>query len=172
MREAVGNIWDLVQPTEAIVITTNGTVTKDGRGVMGRGVAFQAKTRIKGIERLLGDYLLTEGNHAWFLGRGSENFPQFPQYGIIFMPVKHNWWEKADTDLIVRSAHEVVALADREQALYERANAVAGHPERVEWANIWMPRPGCGAGRLDWADVKPLIEPILDDRFITCAFDG
>jgi hypothetical protein len=95
-----------------------------------------------------------------------------PQYGIIFMPVKHNWWEKADPELIVQSAHEVVALADREQALYKRANESNGHPERVEWANIWMPRPGCGNGRLRWEDVKPRIEPILDDRFIAVTYDG
>jgi hypothetical protein len=164
MREAFGDLWDLVQPTEAIVITTNGTVTKEGRGVMGRGVAFQAKTKIKGIERLLGDYITRDGNHAWYLARGSEMFDG-PQYGIIFMPVKHNWWEKADPELIVRSAQEMVVLADREQHLH-------GFASHTEWANIYMGRPGCGNGKLRWEDVKPLLDPILDDRFIAVTYDG
>ena len=31
---------------------------------------------------------------------------------------------------------------------------------------VYMARPGCGNGQLKWEDVKPLIAPILDDRFI------
>lgn len=164
MREGYGNLWDLVQPTEAIVITTNGTIAFNGRGVMGRGIALEAKRRIKGIERILGDHLATHGNHAWYLARGSDKYPG-PQFGIIFMPVKHEWWQNADPDLIVQSAHELVKLADAEQRIFEPA-------AHIEWENIWMPRPGCGNGHLDWDDVRPLIEPILDDRFIAVTFGG
>lgn len=160
MREATGNIWDLVQPTEAIVITTNGTVTKEGRGVMGRGIALEAKQKVKGIDKMLGHYLVSQGNHAWYLARAAE-WSGGPQYGLICMPVKHQWHQDADPELIVRSAQEMVELANREQH-------IAG-PD--EWANIWMPRPGCGNGRLDWSLVKPLIEDILDDRFIAVTFD-
>lgn len=167
MREATGNLWDLVQPTEAIVITTNGDVGKNGRAVMGRGIALEAKRRVQGIDRLLADQILRYGNHAWFLARGQLG----PQFSIIFMPVKHHWHEAADPALIVRSAREMVHLADREQAMYARANLTTGSTT-VEWANIWMPRPGCGAGRLDWGDVKPLIAPVLDDRFVAVTFDA
>ncbi len=31
---------------------------------------------------------------------------------------------------------------------------------------VYLVRPGCGNGQLKWEDVKPLIAPILDDRFI------
>ena len=32
---------------------------------------------------------------------------------------------------------------------------------------VYMPMPGCSNGRLDWTtQVRPLIEPLLDDRFV------
>jgi len=31
---------------------------------------------------------------------------------------------------------------------------------------VYLPRPGCGYGYLDWEIVKKELEPILDDRFI------
>lgn len=31
---------------------------------------------------------------------------------------------------------------------------------------------GCGNGELTWAQVKAVIEPILDDRFIVMTYEG
>jgi O-acetyl-ADP-ribose deacetylase (regulator of RNase III) len=69
---------------------------------------------------------------------------------IVSFPVKHQWFdEKADIFLIRRSAKQLVDLANM-----------------TNWQTIAMPRPGCGNGGLDWEDVKPVIESILDDRFV------
>ena len=38
------------------------------------------------------------------------------------------------------------------------------------WQTILCPRFGCGAGELNWEDVKPMIENILDDRFICVTY--
>lgn len=152
MREATGNLWNLVQPAEALVITTNGTVTMRGRGVMGRGIALETKQRWPNMDRALGDHLVREGNHVWCWMSTSTTDPLFD---LVFMPVKHQWHQPADPKLIIRSANELASVADDHS-----------------WQTVWMPRPGCGNGRLNWALVKPLIEGILDDRFIAVTFEG
>jgi hypothetical protein len=150
MREATGNLWDLVGPRDGLVITTNGDVNKDGRAVMGRGIALEARAKFKGIDRMLAAQIARYGNHVWSLARS-----QAVDYTLFFFPVKHHWYDEADPELIIRSAYEIVDLVERERRMV---------PNEME--TVWMPRPGCGNGRLDWADVKPMLEPILDDRFV------
>jgi hypothetical protein len=36
--------------------------------------------------------------------------------------------------------------------------------DRLGLQTILLPRPGCGNGQLDWAQVGPAIAPLLDDR--------
>jgi len=135
VKEVDGNLWEI--EADWRVITTNGFVKKDGRAVMGRGVARQALQRYPGIDRLLGNHL-----------RRSNRVHVLSEYRLISMPVKYNWWEDADPDLIERSARELAAWADTQGDV-----------------SVVLPRPGCGNGGLLWSQVKPLIEDILDDRF-------
>ncbi len=148
MREAIGNLWDLVPNKGTLVITTNGTIKKNGEAVMGRGIALEANQMFPGLAKALGRNLSERGNHAHLL---LVSVFSTRNITIWTMPVKHNWWEEADPELIVRSAHEL-------------AEGTRNYPE------VWMPRPGCGNGRLKWKDVKPLIEPIFDNRYIVTSF--
>lgn len=141
MIEARGNLW--THPADLRVITTNGFVKNNGAAVMGRGCALEATQRHPGIENVLGARLRASGNHVHLLGPG-----------LASMPVKHHWRQDADPTLIVRSATELVALADK-HSNYQR---------------IVLPRPGCGNGRLRWNDIRPLLEGILDDRFTVITF--
>ncbi len=66
------------------------------------------------------------------------------------------WMGESNLALIEQSARELVALADS----HDLPNKMA------RWESIVLPRMGCGAGELDWEqDVKPIVAPILDDRF-------
>ncbi len=144
MIEVVGNLW--AYPADVRVITTNGTVKKNGECVMGRGCAAEAKQLYPELAKLLGDYLRNIGNVPHYLRR----------IGVVELysfPVKHNWHEKADIRLITRSAQ---LLVDR--LVYHKRYTIV------------LPRPGCGNGGLKWEDVKPVLEPILDDRFHVITF--
>lgn len=151
MKEDTGDLWDY--PADAVVITTNGYVRKDGKCVMGRGCAKEADRKYDMADDL-GWLISLRGNHVYSFDMA---YPGEKPNIVLTFPVKHNWWEKADPQLIERSAQEL-----------------------VEWADTWgkdigietyvVPRPGCGNGGLDWEDVKPILEPILDDRFTVITY--
>lgn len=144
MIEVVGNLWDY--PADVQVITTNGTVKKDGTCVMGRGCASEAKKKYPDLALALGQAIDGLGNEAFWFPIPSAATP------LVSFPVKHHWFERADIKLIKKSA---IKLANM--------NALVGR-------TVVMPRPGCGNGHLKWEDVKPILAPILDDRFHVITF--
>ncbi|MDX1372795.1 MAG: hypothetical protein R3321_10015 [Nitrososphaeraceae archaeon] len=139
MKEIKGDLFE--QDCDAICITTNGYIKKDGSCAMGAGCAWEAKERWKGMDHILGELLSKYGNHVHIMGA------ELP-YTVLSFPVKKVYWEFADIDLIQRSCEEVVQIANENN-----------------WSKIIIPRPGCGNGGLKWEEVKPEIEPLLDDRF-------
>ena len=137
MKEAQIELWDVTDGWK--VITTNGSVNKKGLAVMGRGCALEAAKRIPYFPKTLAMALEKTGNkvYAW-------------EYcNIITFPVKHKWNEKADLELIKKSTRELVEIANK-----------------WKMEKIYLPRPGCGYGYLEWEEVKKEIEDILDDRFV------
>ena len=142
MKEIKGNIWDYYDKGHWIVITTNGNVKTNGEAVMGKGIALQAKQKFPDLPHMLGQQILSLGNilHHW------------GQEGLIFFPTKHNWWEKADIKLIEESTSQLKEFFD---------NIITDYPTPV-----YLVRPGCNNGKLEWKDVKPILEKYLDDRFI------
>lgn len=147
MKVRTGDLWGgTAHPTYATVITTNGDVNRQHEAVMGRGVAEQAKRMFAELPRMLGKFLEVGGNHCYVL-------PIIRQPGAftVSFPVKRHWNERADLKLIERSAHELVALANT-----------------YGWSRVYIPRPGCGNGRLKWEDVRVILRPIFDDRFVVC----
>jgi len=146
VKQATGNLWTF--PADARCITTNGATRQDGQAVMGRGVAAQAKERWPMLPAVLGVHLRQHGNHVQLLMSPETIQPPFDDMAhILAFPVKHHWRQPADLDLIKRSCGELMELADR-----------------IGLRSIALPRPGCGNGRLDWAEVGPAIAPLLDDR--------
>jgi hypothetical protein len=137
MFETVGDIWGY-SSSGVIAITTNGSLTRDGRAVFGRGVAKQALLRYPVLAEKLGILLAEEGNHVFYLGDG-----------IVTFPVEETAWSLPDFSIIASSAAELRTLADRSG-----------------WERVFVPKPGCGGGGLAWKDVKPLLEPWFDERFV------
>lgn len=68
LRKDIWEIYDLQMPDiYAICITINGYVKRDGRAVMGRGVAAQAKARFPGIDKEFGEAMRADGNRVRLL---------------------------------------------------------------------------------------------------------
>ena len=164
MREATGDIWSMLTDGDAIIITTNGILNTEGRLVMGKGIALEAKTRVKGVDRIAGDMVGRYGNHAWLLDPAHMT----PRWDMIFMPVKEHWRDPADLALIERSAHEIVKIVAQE--IHIGGVWAEDHPDYVRLPNIYLPHVGCGAGSLNWSDVKPVLDAIFtDDRYVAVA---
>ena len=145
MKEASGDLWKIGANADAIVITTNGTVKKNGEAVMGRGCAQEAAVRFPDLPKFLGKRLVVFNDVKVF---------SFGNWTLVTYPVKHEWWQKADMGLIAKSALELVFFA-----------------EKHEWENVVMPRPGCGNGGLSWWAVRPILEEVLDDRFTAVTYE-
>lgn len=137
-----GNAWKLLKDYDALCVTTNGMVKKDGTQVMGRGIASQAKKRYKGIEKVHGTILKKNGlkvQQIWY----DNNY----DCAILAFPTKHNWYEDGDIELIENSCYELMEYIDRKR-----------------YKKVILPKPGCSNGNLDWKKVKNVIEDILDER--------
>lgn len=140
MLEVSGDLWEFHEAGETIVITTNGVVKKNGECVMSRGIALEAKARFPTLPFELGKKLYESGNHCQY----------FSEYRLFTLPTKHHWYEKSDIQLIARSLGEFVVYV---------ANA--------KLDKVYLPRPGCGNGKLDWMMVRPVVASYLtDNKFI------
>lgn len=139
MIEATGNLW--TYPADCRVITTNGTVKRNGECVMGRGCAAEAAKMFPCLPKMLGTDIRARGNipHNYM-------FSWYPNQLWTF-PVKHNWYETADLQLIessVRYFAEYLAHSEEDSIFV-------------------MPRPGCGNGKLSWTNVRPILEVLPDN---------
>lgn len=146
MRElyTTNNIFDLpTGDTEAVCITTNGMVKKNGHAVMGAGIAKEANIRYH-VSKDLAAHLNAHGNIPCLLPQTGENGCH-----LITFPTKTDWRDKSDIQLIRRSAALLKDLCDTHGV-----------------TRCFLVPPGCGLGGLSWNQVKLSIKDILDDRFI------
>ena len=148
-------MWSVV--ADAYCVTTNGVTRKDGRLVMGAGVAKDFNMKFKGVDRVLGSMVESNGNNVYYANLYDPSLSKVwtlngVQYNVVSFPTKHHWSQPSDLGLIEKSAKQLKELAD----VYK-------------WTKIVIPMPGCGLGGLKWNDVQEvLIEAWgeTDDRFI------
>ena len=128
-----------------VCVTTNGIIKKDGTAVMGAGIAKTTNQRFK-VSDKLADNLRTNGNTVCDLG---SYYWRTSKFHIFAFPTKHDWKDPSNLELIEQSAQQLVNIVNTQG-----------------FEHIFLTRPGCGCGGLDWENqVKPLLEPIFDDRF-------
>ncbi len=144
MIEVAGDIWET--DADYIVIPTNGQRRQDGGAIMGAGLAKQALLKCHGIDKVLGQSLVKNGNHVQLLGSWTI---EGVKRSLVSFPTKDKWKEPSDLDLIRRSAKELRGL------LFGLDEVIA------------LPKVGTGCGGLSWFVVKPiLVAELPGERFI------
>lgn len=151
---------------DAICITTNGQYTIDGLAAMGGGCAGVCARRWHETPKRLGYLLQITGSNVPFIIGALDKNGQHVEVTdelidkknykclIISFPTIHNIMNGSDLGLIEDSAILLKQMVDR-----------------VGLKGIICPRPGVGIGGLSWAEVKPKIANILDDRFTIVSFE-
>jgi hypothetical protein len=146
MKELTHYLFTPPGNVEALCIPTNGHYTKSRGAIMGKGVALAAATRWPLIKFELARKLEKGGNRVHVLLEPYDKLYNLPYYVLSF-PTKDHWQEASKLSLIQRSALDLLKMTN-----------LCG------WQQVWLPRPGCGAGGCKWSTIKPLLE-VLDDRF-------
>lgn len=167
MREAKGDLFNY--PADAVCITTNGFVSNSNKAVMGRGCALEASQIFPDLKESLGYLLKTKGNHCHhILIREGTSLVSFP-----VKPVIKKYESKEDVVSWHREAEYTkgcyvpgfIAPADLE-IIYRSCLELVDMANNWKWDSVILPRPGCGAGELDWeTQVRPILLGILDNRF-------
>jgi hypothetical protein len=102
MQEIIGDLWAVHDQGFCIGVPTNGDCRRDGRAVMGAGVALAAASQFPNLSTLLGAKLRASGNHAYY----------WHEFRLITLPTKEAWTRPSNLALIERTAREAVHLAD------------------------------------------------------------
>lgn len=142
-----GNMWNRRDQVDLFCITTNGTLRRDGKLVMGRGIAFEAISQFPEIQKTAGEAIRTFNEAR--IKRGDPPSP----YGLVTLrkyepfvglfQVKYNWWEQADVNLIKFSAQKLHQFA-------------VDNPHKIIVLNF----PGIGNGKLSEETVRPIVETL------------
>jgi hypothetical protein len=169
MRDIKGNLWNGIGRADAVIITTNGFVRKDGRATMGAGVALQARHRFPNIDKELGKLINENGSIVQPIrevnGTFLVSFPTKPIFATredVLDRLKNKapelpgllrgcipgWAAKSTIEIIRRSCQELVSLTDK-----------------MKWKKVVLTRPGCGNGELSYyEEVRPILEKYLIGR--------
>jgi hypothetical protein len=137
MHEIIGDIWKEHADGAVVAITTSSMLTKNGKAIMLRGCARQARDRFPDLPQILGEQLLNHGRHVFDLGRR-----------IVSFPVEVDPFRNPELKIIEESCRELVELTDYKS-----------------WRKVIVPRPGCGGGGLEWPVVRPVLQRYFDERF-------
>jgi hypothetical protein len=89
-----GDMWSAWDSANLFLITTNAIVTKDGRLVMGRGIAEQARERFPGIDKTFGSMIESGTRYGLFVS------PDWPKEKLGAFQVKMHYRDNASLELI------------------------------------------------------------------------
>jgi hypothetical protein len=167
MKEFSGNIWDLAQVDDAVVIPTNIGWTTSGHNIMSAGLAKDLKFKFPWITWEYGQFCKTwqkETPVNWIDLKVRAIISPF-RFLVLF-PTKplnkeHPWlsWKnKSSLDLIERSCKQ---LQDITKDIFISAGV----------QRVLVPLVGCGNGGLEKSDVVSIMDKYLKESvFVRVTF--
>lgn len=138
-----GDMWTVWEETDLFLFTANSMLTKDGKLVMGAGIAKEVRDKFPGIDKRLGEYLQQ-------LNLSGKEFnlllsPTGKKVGAF--QTKVEWKHPSDLKLIERS---VAVLRSK-----------AGSFSRIDLAF-----PGINNGKLEFDKVYPIVQQLPDNVYL------
>lgn len=168
MKEIKKDLFECIfdSDVDAICITTNGQYTIHGVACMGGGCARICADRWPETAVRLGKMLKDFGTNIPFV-IGALNAE-----GKYLAPTREMIREKKFKCLIFSfpTINNIMDGANL-QLIKQSAAILKDYCDQFNLKNIISPRQGTGIGGLLWANVKPEMEKILDDRFTIVSFD-
>lgn len=165
-----------------IVVTTNATITRVNRLVMGRGAALQARICIPGIDkecahairsatRSIWSYPAPHGDMAQMAYDDAcmrEDEDQYHGVGYYFRVVREPTEDKVGFGIFQVKVH--FRQHAELELIHRSASTLADYCHRHKDTAIRMNYPGIGYGRLNRAEVEPLLASLPDN--VTVCYRG
>lgn len=150
MIELIGDFWEITEREnpDAICCTTNQILNKNNCLVMGKGIAKQFSDKYSFLPVVWGEQF-KKGSHL--NGFMVYNYKPF----LIAFPTKTDWKLKSNLNLIKVSCFNL-----------KNISLIMG------WKCVLLPRPGCSNGGLNWNEVKPVVEEILNKDIFKIITNG
>lgn len=152
MKQESGDLWTWNHEGRWIVVTTNIGWKKDGSNPMGAGVAKAAADLYPDLAAWYGKRCRKYGNNTAVAVY--DKLLLFPTKPLNEDQPWMSWKSDSSLELIARSCRQLVKLVD----------VLSDSGEFIP--RVGLPLPGCGNGNLTPHQVLPIIQSILDDRFV------
>jgi hypothetical protein len=171
-KEMVGNIWDYIGKVDGICITIN-LYFKDGKNIMGAGIAKEAKERYPGIDHDIAFTHDTFGMETIHIIKCDLSNPKkIGGTKIITFPTKPAWIRvnksKSNVLPFYRTKPFVFSGKDIPGYMgYSDLRLIKKSAENLRyvldalrglWQRVLIPKPGCSNGGLQWDDVKAVLK--------------
>ncbi|NBQ70714.1 MAG: hypothetical protein EBU46_18540 [Nitrosomonadaceae bacterium] len=150
MKIEQGDLWQKHQEGYHICIPVNKETKSDLTAVMGAGLANEARLIFPELPKLLGEAIRRD-SHSTGL------FFRLPAYRLIMLGTKRNWRDPSDLESIRRSCERMAAAIGK-----PGANSLIDPAQYP----VYLPKLGCGCGKLKWTDVAPVMQRALNDNFV------
>ena len=155
MLVEAGDLWTKHQEGHSIVIPVNQERKSNGEAIMGAGLAFEAKLMFPRLPQQLGQHLVASQN--WRPGF----CVYYPDYRLFCLSTKVTWREQAKIETIRRSCELLHSLCAR----YRPIGGIT--PVTTLNGPVYLPKLGCGCGRLKWSEVQPtMAQQLPTDSYV------